>query len=113
MPTLTCPECGHAGEIRGTEEFFEVRGQWPNGHYPVRKCRACGRGIIVRPRFLIFGTRPVVIPDDTWSKMERLFYKEMGQPGPDKGAFPCPDCSRAFRTQTALDNHRRDSHSAP
>ena len=45
--------------------------------------------------------------------MEGFFYKEMGQPDPDKARlFPCPDCSRAFRTQTALDNHRRDSHSA-
>jgi uncharacterized Zn finger protein len=48
---LSCPTCGQSGEIKGTDEFFETRGQWPDGHWPVRKCRSCGAGIIVKPGF--------------------------------------------------------------
>jgi hypothetical protein len=72
MPKLKCPACGNEGELRGTEEFFEIRGKWPDGHLPVRKCQECGHGLIVKPR-LFLPARAQVIPDDTWAKMERLW----------------------------------------
>ena len=93
-----------------SEEAFEPRGQWPDGHYPVRKCRQCGAGIIVRPKFLIFGARPVLIPDETWSKMEREFSRAVGGAPTVERPFPCPDCGRGFKSATALDDHRRAIH---
>jgi DNA-directed RNA polymerase subunit RPC12/RpoP len=111
MPTLTCPACSHSGEIRLSDEAFEPRGQWPEGHYPVRKCRACGAGIIVRPRFLIFGTRPILIPHDVWAKMDRMFLRETGRGDPER-PYGCPRCRRAFSTESARENHARDAHAA-
>jgi hypothetical protein len=106
---MTCPACGVSGELRGTEEHFEPRGQWPDGHYPVRRCKACGAGIIVRPRFLLFGARPQLIPDETWSKMDREFQRAVHGVDPDK-PFPCSRCRKRFSTETALIAHRRDAH---
>ena len=41
MPVLKCPACRTKGEVRGTEEFYEVRGRWPGNDYgwPVLKCQ--------------------------------------------------------------------------
>jgi hypothetical protein len=112
MPVLACPRCGNRGEIRGSDESFETRGQWPDGHFPVRKCRRCGTGIIVRPRFLIFGARPTLIPDNTWSKMEREFSRAFGGASTVEKPFPCPDCKCGFKSASALDAHRRAMHAS-
>jgi transcription elongation factor Elf1 len=109
MPKLTCPGCGHQGEVRGTDEHFEPRGQWPEGHKPVRKCRACGGGIIVRFRFLIFRPYGERIPDDLWANMDRHFQREVYGIDPDK-PFVCTECGKSFVMQAALDNHARDVH---
>jgi hypothetical protein len=77
VPELKCPVCGHQGEVRGTEEFFEARGQWPDGHMPVRKCRGCGAGLIVKPRFFPPGAKATVIPDDTWAQMEAYWAERL------------------------------------
>src|SRR4051812_31576861 len=74
---LRCPACGASGEVRGTEEAFEVRGQWPEGHWPVRKCRACGAGIIVKPG--IGRARGKLIEPELWAKMEAHFEQEMAR----------------------------------
>ena len=72
MPTLTCPRCGNSGAIRADDGCFDA--VWPlaRGHFPVRKCRQCGAGIIVRPKFPC-GTRSSLIPDDAWRRMEETF----------------------------------------
>jgi DNA-directed RNA polymerase subunit RPC12/RpoP len=73
MAQLKCPSCGSRGEVRGTEEFFAVRGRDPSSEYgwPVRKCLACGKGLVVKPRTFPPGTKAVAIDPETWSKMER------------------------------------------
>ena len=50
-----------------------MRGQWPDGGWPVRKCRVCGVGIIVKPRLVPPGYKAVRISDPTWKEMERLW----------------------------------------
>jgi hypothetical protein len=47
-----------------------VRGRWPDGHLPVRKCNACGAGIIMRLHLLPRRTEATAIPSDTWARME-------------------------------------------
>lgn len=84
MPVLKCPACGARGEVRGTEEFFEERGQWPDGHMPVRKCLACGGGLIVRPRVFPPGAQAQVIPSDIWVKMESAWDEEFGEGSNDE-----------------------------
>jgi hypothetical protein len=69
--TLTCPTCGAVGlDERGAagaevNPVFEIRGQ--DRGKPVRKCRSCGGG------FLIRGRRTDPIPSDRWRQMEALF----------------------------------------
>jgi endogenous inhibitor of DNA gyrase (YacG/DUF329 family) len=81
MPELKCPACGHRGEIRGTEEFFEHRGKHPLSRMPVAKCRGCGSGLEFRLRGFFFpflGFRVRQIPDDFWSHMEAIWERELG-----------------------------------
>src|SRR5262245_8296814 len=72
---LTCPVCGHSGEVRGTGEYFEARGQWPAGHWPVRECRGCGAGTIVKPG--LRKARAKLIDGATWAEMQRQFNAAM------------------------------------
>ena len=65
---LRCPVCDHNGEIKGTDEFFETRGQWQGA--PVRRCRGCGSGLIVRG---LLRPKAEVIPDDLWERMQASF----------------------------------------
>jgi DNA-directed RNA polymerase subunit RPC12/RpoP len=76
MPEKKCPHCGFKGELRGTEEFFERRGQWPDGHWPVRRCRNCGGGFLVRPRLFPPGLRTEAISGETWQRMEQLWEEQ-------------------------------------
>lgn len=108
VPTLTCPSCGHSGEIRGTEDYFEVRGRSPEGHWPVRKCRACGDGIIVKPRlFFIGGARALRIPDETWVRMQRMWAEQV-EPylshGNEEHAQTSRSDQRAEALEAAADN---------
>jgi hypothetical protein len=58
VPVVKCPTCGAKGEARGTDEFFQVRGRTPDDYgWPIRKCRACGAGLILRPRIVPLGTK--------------------------------------------------------
>ena len=97
MPKVRCPSCGLKGEVRGTEEFFEVRGQHPTSRMPVRKCRNCGAGFEVKPGFLVlFGSANArAIPPDFWRRMEaswRRFEESMETGPPVQGDFtPPPD----------------------
>lgn len=79
MPMLTCRSCRSKGDVRD-EEAFEVRGQWPAGHWPVRKCRACGAGLIVKPRLFPPGVKGKVIPGTMWTQMEEMWDSEFGGP---------------------------------
>jgi hypothetical protein len=110
MPVLTCPKCGNSGKIRGSEAAFEPRGDRPGGHWPIRKCRQCGAGIIVRSRFLFFGTRPTLIPDNTWRGMEEMHALAVGGAATVDKLFVCEACGRGFKSAAALDDHQRDSH---
>jgi DNA-directed RNA polymerase subunit RPC12/RpoP len=76
---------------------------------PVRKCQECGAGIIVRPKFLIFGARGEHIPEHLWVKMDRYFQREVYGVDPEK-RFACSECGKRFVMQSALDNHVRDAH---
>ena len=73
---MKCPHCGAKGDVKGTEDHFEVRGQWPDGHWPVRKCRACGGGMIVKPG--LRGMRAKPIDHDLWERMEEMWGREFG-----------------------------------
>src|SRR5256885_11539102 len=77
MPRLTCPVCGQRGDVR-SEEFFETRGRMPNRGMPVKRCRSCGSGLIVRPRVFPPGTKAEVIPAGAWQKMEASWSREFG-----------------------------------
>ncbi len=76
----------------------------------MRKCRECGSGIIVRPRFLIFGTRPELIPDALWQRMEAHFADAVPGTPTNIKPYPCSECRKGFKTTTARDNHLRDAH---
>lgn len=75
MPILTCPRCANSGEIRHDDRCIEA--VWPEarGHFPVRRCKECGTGIIVRSKFFICGTRSTLIPDDAWRRIEEKFAR--------------------------------------
>jgi predicted RNA-binding Zn-ribbon protein involved in translation (DUF1610 family) len=72
MAKLKCPGCGARGDIR-SQESFEVRGRDPRSDYSrrVRKCRSCGRGVVVRPRAFPREVRAELIPDELWTAMEQ------------------------------------------
>ena len=78
MPQLKCPSCNSRGEVRETEEFYEVRGVWPDGHWPVRKCRNCGAGLIVKIRLAPPGAKAKRIDDATWAAMEASWHLSLG-----------------------------------
>ena len=104
MPQLKCPECGNRGELRGTEESFEIRGKTPEGHWPIRKCRQCGAGLVVKPLlgFLFFRPRAHVIDTETWGRMQRLWTEQVEN--------ACPHCRRGFPTRSARDDHMAAKH---
>src|SRR6266568_3667926 len=121
---LTCPVCGQEGEIRGTEEFFEIRGRLP-GRRAIRKCRRCGSGLIVRPRLLFWGTRAEAIDYSLWKKMDTHFEREMLRSDAARGdssarrrlsgesedkTIRCPECGKGFTTDRARDDHRASKH---
>jgi hypothetical protein len=72
MANIRCPSCGSKGEVRGTEEFFEVRGRHPTSPWPVRKCIQCGAGFELMPRLLVLWPWPKarLIPPEFWREME-------------------------------------------
>src|SRR4051812_35663738 len=72
---LRCPNCGFTGEVKGADAFFESRGQWPGGHWPIRKCRSCGAGIIVKPG--IGRARGKLIEPGLWAEMEAYFEQKI------------------------------------
>jgi hypothetical protein len=67
---LTCPRCGNRGAMYGGDAAFEDVWPMTRGHLPVRQCKECGAGIIVRPKFVGSGTRASLIQDDTWAAMK-------------------------------------------
>jgi ribosomal protein S27AE len=73
QPVLTCPRCGNSGALRNDDTCFEDLWPLTRGHLPVRECRQCGAGIIVRPTFGSCRTRATLIADDTWSAMKATF----------------------------------------
>ena len=79
---LKCPVCKTKGEVRGTEESYEARGQWPDGGWPVRKCNACGAGLIVKVRLVPPGARAVVISEDTWERMQEMWDEAFPEADP-------------------------------
>jgi hypothetical protein len=112
MPTLTCPRCGNRGDIRANGGAFEAAWPLARGHFPVRVCRECGAGIIVRPKFLV-GVRSTLIPDDTWRRMEETFARSAAAAARTMDmTFVCEECGRGFESQTALEDHARDAHPA-
>lgn len=110
MPMLTCPRCGNSGAMRGDNRAFEA--VWPAAreHFPVRRCRQCGAGIIVCPRFPV-GTRPTLIPDDNWHRMEQMFAHTVGGAPSMDEPFVCEECGRGFKSASALQTHTWDAHS--
>jgi DNA-directed RNA polymerase subunit RPC12/RpoP len=82
---LKCPECGVRGEVKGTEDSFEVRSRWPFSPegWPVRKCRSCGSGLIVKPRLFPPGAKASLIPSDTWQEMETMWAHNFPKSAPD------------------------------
>jgi predicted RNA-binding Zn-ribbon protein involved in translation (DUF1610 family) len=112
MPSLTCPRCGNRGDIRANGGAFEAAWPLARGHFPVRVCRECGAGIIVRPKFLV-GVRSTLIPDDTWRRMEETFARSAAAAARTMDVtFVCEECGRGFESQTALEDHARDAHPA-
>jgi predicted RNA-binding Zn-ribbon protein involved in translation (DUF1610 family) len=109
MPTLTCPRCGNRGEIRANGGAFEAAWPLARGHFPVRRCRECGAGIIVRPKFLV-GTRPTLIPDDTWRRMQETFVRSAAAAPTTDVTFVCEECGRGFDSAGTLERHARDAH---
>ena len=106
MSTLTCPRCGNRGELRGDDRAFEAVWAAAREHFPVRRCKQCGAGIIVCPRFPL-GTRPTLIPDDNWHRMEQMFAHAAG----GAPSFVCEECGRGFESASALQTHTLDAHS--
>jgi hypothetical protein len=78
---LTCPRCGNSGAMYGAGAVFED--VWPvtRGHLPVRQCKECGAGIIVRPKFVGSGTRASLIADDTWGAMKAALARRPADDG--------------------------------
>jgi hypothetical protein len=110
MTTLTCPRCGNSGAMRGDDRAFEPVWQAAREHFPVRRCRQCGAGIIICPRFLV-GMRPTLIPDDNWHRMEQMFAVAVGG-APSMGErFVCEECGCGFKSASALETHAFDAHS--
>jgi hypothetical protein len=68
VATLTCPECGHAGDGGRSEAAFEYVRR--DGLVEVRRCRNCGAGLLVRFTLLPTLAHPEVIPPDVWRVME-------------------------------------------
>jgi hypothetical protein len=66
----------------------------PNRGMPVRKCRSCGSGLIVRPRAFPPGAKAEVIPAETWREMEAMWEREfgssIGSEDDEKEAFDSP-----------------------
>lgn len=60
----------------------------------------------VRPRFIIFGTRPVLIPKDLWGRMERMITEATGI-GDTDDPFRCSNCGKAFGTSHGRDDHTK------
>ena len=75
MSEVRCPSCGVKREVRGTEEFFEIRGQHPRSRMPVRKCRNCGAGFEIRFIVPFVWPRAKAIPPDFWRRMERAWKR--------------------------------------
>jgi predicted RNA-binding Zn-ribbon protein involved in translation (DUF1610 family) len=108
VPTLTCPACGHQGEVdpdfSGNDEF-ERRGKTPEGGLPVMRCNNCQGGLVVRPRFLFFGPKARAIPPTLWERMVRMFDEATRAQD-----LQCPACGKAMVTGTALRAHLKDKH---
>lgn len=103
-----CPACGHSGELRGTDEFFEPRGQHPQSRMPVRRCRSCGAGFEARPRFFVLpflGVKTRQIPDHFWSQMEEVWEREFGA--------ECDTCGKTFPSAALRDRHVVKQHPTP
>jgi hypothetical protein len=75
---LTCPSCGAVGSVRG-EDAFEVRGRFPDGHLPVRKCNACGAGLVVTICIFPRSSRATAIPSDLWARMDAEWNAAFGE----------------------------------
>ena len=103
MPQLKCPSCGAKGEVRESGDSFEVRGMWPKGHWPVRKCRNCGVGLVVKPRLIPPGVRASVIPGATWLQMEESWRRQFGDDDLD---VQVPDVPIVGRSLTLADGTR-------
>jgi hypothetical protein len=70
---IRCPSCHHEGYDRGGDHAaFEDRGRL--GGHPVRKCLACGSGLIVR------GHRFEAIASDSWQALEKRFEELTREP---------------------------------
>lgn len=77
---VACPKCDARGDV-ADQMTFEVRGVWKGR--PVRKCRRCGSGMLIR----ILG-RPKLIPPFEWAYMERTWFHEFGLEPQPVGSAP-------------------------
>jgi DNA-directed RNA polymerase subunit RPC12/RpoP len=110
---MRCPSCRHKGEFKGSKDFA-ARGQWPiPPPRAVRECRACGSGILVRPRFIVWGALCSSIPDEAWRAMRAQW--ERWESGADFDAehgirryslVLCPECGYPTAPEgTDFDRH--------
>jgi len=58
------------------ESGFEVRGQLEGK--AVKKCKKCGTGLLVGPFSGGFWGSPKIVPEKTWSRMEKMWEEGLG-----------------------------------
>ena len=64
---LTCPSCGNFGDGGRAETEFDYLRR--DGLVELRRCRACGAGLLVRFTLLPTEAHPEVIPAEAWREM--------------------------------------------
>lgn len=88
MAILTCPDCGHWGPAGRTDEAFDYLAR--DGLLELRRCRACGAGLLVR--FTLFPTeaQAEVIPTEVWEEIlvNRRASPDRDTPATRRGSAP-------------------------
>src|SRR3954447_19769890 len=106
MAKLTCASCETRGEVdlRPGEGAFDIRGRWPDGNRPVVKCNSCEHGLVVQPRFdfMIWWPKTLVIPEETWRRMQRQWREQV--------ELRCRQCGKTFTTERSLQDHMTAKH---
>jgi hypothetical protein len=77
MATVRCPNCGVKGELRGPAEAFEPRGHLPDER-PVRRCRNCGAGVVLRDRLIRPGVKAELVDPAVWRRLEDRWWELFG-----------------------------------